>query len=40
MFVGLRGPNPPNPLTGNDKNANNAKGTIPDLGMIQVDAGG
>ncbi len=37
VFVGLRGPNP---LTGNDKNVNNAKGTIPGVGVIQVDAGG
>jgi len=37
VFVGLRGPNP---LTGNDKNANNAKGTIPGVGVIHVDAGG
>ncbi len=37
VFVVLRGPNP---LTGNDKNANNAKGTIPGVGVIQVDAGG
>src|SRR5215217_1395945 len=37
VFVGLRGPAP---LTGNDKTANNAKGTIPGVGVIQVDAGG
>lgn len=37
VFVGLRGPNP---LTGNDKVANNAKGTIPGVGVIHVDAGG
>lgn len=37
VFVGLRGPNP---LTGNDKNVNNAKGTIPGVGVIHVDAGG
>ena len=37
VFVGLRGPNP---LTGNDKNANNAKGTIPGVGVIHVDADG
>src|SRR5262245_15553327 len=37
VFVGLRGPAP---LTGNDKTANNAKGTIPGLGVIHVDAGG
>ncbi len=37
VFVGLRGPAP---LTGNDKNVDNAKGTIPGVGVIQVDAGG
>jgi hypothetical protein len=37
VFVGLRGPNP---LTGNDKNVNNAKGTIPGVGVIHVDARG
>lgn len=37
VFVGLRGPNP---LTGNDKVAHNAKGTIPGVGVIHVDAGG
>jgi hypothetical protein len=37
VFVGLRGPNP---LTGNDKNVNNAKGTIPGVGVIHVDADG
>jgi len=37
VFVGLRGPAP---LTGNDKTANNAKGTIPGVGVIQVDGGG
>ncbi|BFU94510.1 MAG: hypothetical protein NTNFB02_12320 [Nitrospira sp.] len=37
VFVGLRGPTP---LTGNDKTANNAKGTIPGVGVIHVDAGG
>lgn len=37
VFVGLRGPNP---LTGNDKNVNNAKGMIPGVGVIHVDAGG
>jgi hypothetical protein len=37
VFVGLRGPNP---LTGNDKTVNNAKGTIPGVGVIHVDAGG
>lgn len=37
VFVGLRGPNP---LTGNDKDAHNAKGTIPGVGVIHVEAGG
>jgi len=37
VFVGLRGPNP---LTGNDKTVQNAKGTIPGVGVIHVDAGG
>lgn len=37
VFVGLRGPAP---LTGNDKNVNNAKGTIPGVGVIHVDGGG
>ena len=37
IFVGLRGPAP---LTGNDKNVNNAKGTIPGVGVIHVDGGG
>ena len=37
VFVGLRGPAP---LTGNDKGVNNAKGTIPGVGVIHVDAGG
>jgi len=37
VFVGLRGPNP---LTGNDKMAHNAKGTIPGLGVIHVDGEG
>lgn len=37
VFVGLRGPAP---LTGNDKTVNNAKGTIPGVGVIHVDAGG
>ena len=37
VFVGLRGPAP---LTGNDKVANNAKGTTPGVGVIHVDAGG
>ena len=37
VFVGLRGPNP---LTGNDKDAHNAKGTIPGVGVVHVEAGG
>jgi hypothetical protein len=37
VFVGLRGPAP---LSGNDKTANNAKGTIPGVGVIHVDAEG
>ena len=37
VFVGLRGPTP---LTGNDKGVNNAKGTVPGVGVIHVDAGG
>jgi hypothetical protein len=37
VFVGLRGPNP---LTGNDKHAHNAQGTIPGVGVIHVDAAG
>jgi len=37
VFVGLRGPNP---LTGNDKMAHNAKGTVPGVGVIHVDGGG
>ncbi len=37
IFVGLRGPNP---LTGNDKVVHNAKGTIPGVGVIHVDADG
>jgi hypothetical protein len=37
VFVSLRGPNP---LTGNDKTHHNAKGTIPGVGVIHVDAGG
>ena len=37
VFVGLRGPAP---LTGNDKSVNNAKGTVPGVGVIHVDAGG
>lgn len=37
VFVALRGPAP---LTGNDKNVNNAKGAIPGVGVISVTAGG
>jgi hypothetical protein len=37
VFVGLRGPNP---LTGNDKIVNNAKGTVPGVGVIHVDGEG
>lgn len=37
VFVVLRGPNP---LTGNDKGVHNAKGTVPGVGVIHVDAGG
>ena len=37
VFVGFRGPSP---LTGNDKAVNNAKGTIPGVGVVHVDAGG
>ena len=37
MFVSLRGPTP---LTGNDKMAHNAKGTIPGVGVVHVDGGG
>ena len=37
VFVGLRGPAP---LTGNDKGVNNAKGTVPGVGVIHVDSGG
>lgn len=37
VFVGLRGPNP---LTGNDKSVDNAKGTIPGVGVIHIDEGG
>lgn len=37
VFVGLRGPAP---LTGNDKTVNNAKGTIPGVGVIHVDGEG
>ena len=37
IFVGLRGPSP---LTGNDKTVNNAKGTIPGIGVIHVDGEG
>jgi len=37
VFVGLRGPIP---LSGNDKTVNNAKGTIPGIGVIHADAEG
>jgi hypothetical protein len=37
VFVSLRGPTP---LTGNDKMAHNAKGTIPGVGVLHVDGGG
>jgi hypothetical protein len=37
VFVGLRGPSP---LTGNDKNVNNAKGMLPGVGVIHVDGVG
>lgn len=37
VFVTLRGQTP---LTGNDKDAHNAKGTIPGVGVIHVDEGG
>lgn len=37
VFVGLRGPSP---LSGNDKTVQNAKGTIPGVGVIHVDGGG
>lgn len=37
VFVGTRGPNP---LTGNDKNVNNAKGSTPGVGVIKVTEGG
>ena len=37
VFVSLRGPSP---LTGNDKDAHNAMGTIPGVGVIHVDEGG
>jgi hypothetical protein len=37
VFVSLRGPSP---LTGNDKDAHNAKGTIPGVGVIYVEADG
>jgi hypothetical protein len=37
VFVGLRGSTP---LTGNDKTVNNAKGTVPGVGVIHVDGGG
>lgn len=37
VFVGFRGPTP---MTGNDKTVNNAKGTIPGIGVVHVDASG
>ena len=37
VFVSLRGPSP---LTGNDKDAHNAKGLIPGVGVIHVDQDG
>jgi hypothetical protein len=37
VFVSLRGPSP---LTGNDKDAHNAKRTIPGVGVIHVEADG
>lgn len=37
VFAALRGPNP---LTGNDKNVNNAKGSTPGVGVIKVTNGG
>ncbi|MGB4070093.1 MAG: hypothetical protein WBK08_18860 [Nitrospira sp.] len=37
VFVSLRGPSP---LTGNDKDAHNAMGTIPGVGVIHVDQDG
>jgi hypothetical protein len=37
VFAALRGPNP---LTGNDKNVNNAKGSTPGVGVIKVYNGG
>ncbi|MFM8552094.1 MAG: YncE family protein [Nitrospiraceae bacterium] len=37
VFVGTRGPNP---LTGNDKAVNNAKGSTPGVGVIKVTGGG
>ena len=37
VFVSLRGPTP---LTGNDKDAHNAKGLIPGVGVIHVDQDG
>jgi hypothetical protein len=37
VFVTLRGPIP---LTGNDKSAHNAKGTIPGVGVVHVEADG
>ncbi len=37
VFAGMRGPNP---LTGNDKTVNNAKGSTPGVGVIKVTHGG
>lgn len=37
VFVSLRGPSP---LTGNDKDAHNATGTIPGVGVVHVEEGG
>jgi len=37
VFVALRGPNP---LTGNHKDANNAVGSTPGVGVIKVEGGG
>ena len=37
VFVGTRGPTP---LSGNDKNVNNAKGSTPGVGVIKVVDGG
>lgn len=37
VFIALRGPNP---LTGNDKSVNNAKGSTPGVGVVKVTGGG